>query len=66
MLIEAGENFYKFNPAKNIFQTSIDLNIAITNFETNDSRLNDWVSSDGGIVFCKAAYSPNIRPRDTS
>ena len=35
-------------------------------FWSNDSRLNDLVSSDGGIVFCKAAYSPNIRPGDTS
>ena len=66
MLIEAGDYYYKFNPEMNVFKTGVNLSIPVTDFETNDSRLDEWVSNDGGIVFCKAANSPDNRPGDTS
>jgi hypothetical protein len=38
----------------------------VTDFWTNDGTLNGWVNNAGGVRFCRASVSPNVRPGDTS
>ena len=36
------------------------------NFWTNDSTLSGWVTSAGGVRFCRASQSPDVRPGESS
>jgi hypothetical protein len=65
--IRWGTNEYvRFSAAREIFTNEVDPQIPLTNFSTSDDRLNEWVLTGGGAMFCRASKYPSVRPGDTS
>jgi len=55
VLVTSGPFFYRFKPAKGIFESGADLAIPLLDFESNDNRMASWVEDAGAAVFCKAS-----------
>jgi hypothetical protein len=58
--------YIRFKPTVELFANEQALAAPVTDFDTNDARLADWVATNGGAAFCRAAVSPDIRPGHTS
>jgi len=55
-----------FHITEEAFANTQRTSMPVTDFWTSDAVLNGWVTSAGGVRFCRASVSPDVRPGDTS
>jgi hypothetical protein len=68
VMITWGASYLRFAKPTgfDMFGNTVDTDVDVTGFATNESALNGWVTGAGGASLCVASRSTNVRPGDTS
>jgi hypothetical protein len=58
--------YLRFRSDVELFSNDVKTSFAITELETSNTTLSDWIKASGGASFCRGSSSPDVRPGDTS